>query len=65
MDKVIKALADYFTGTDVVHHSIGLQVGGDAGKRAERFFAVREVLGIRGYDDASEAAAAIRDRMGQ
>lgn len=46
----ITALADYFSGPEVGHASIGLEVGGIPRKSAERFFALRKAFGIDGYD---------------
>ena len=47
----ITTLADYFSGPQVGHASIGLAAAGMEGRAAERFFAVREAFGISGYDD--------------
>lgn len=58
-------VADYFTGPDVAHHSIMLQMPDKATYGcAERFFKVRAALGITGYMNATEAREAIRRRVG-
>lgn len=46
----ITMLAEYFSGGEVCHASIGLSVGGMPGRSAARFFAVRKAFGIEGYD---------------
>lgn len=55
----LDALAAYFTGPAVAHHSIGLQMGGPSRATADLFFAARSALGVSGYADAVEAKAAI------
>lgn len=63
MDKVIDQLAEYFTGPVVVHNSIGLSVGGIQYKMAQRFFVVRDALGIVGYDTKEEAIRKIKLKL--
>ena len=58
-EQALLALAAHFTGPDVAIHSIGLQVGGKMKAQAERFFEVRDFLGIRGYPDIAEAKETI------
>ena len=53
-------VADYFTGPDVAHHSIMLQMPSQHTYAcAERFFKARAALGITGYMNAKEALAAM------
>ena len=58
-EQVIFALAAYFTGPNVGHHSIALGVPGRMQDRAKRFFEVREAIGVSGYMDIGEAKEAI------
>lgn len=62
MDKTAdEIVAEYFTGPDVAHQSIMLQM---PDKHiygcAERFFQARAALGITGYMNAKEAVVAMR-----
>lgn len=54
-DEVITELTKFFTGPSVVIHSIGLGGTGPTKIAADKFFAARDALGIRGYADAEEA----------
>lgn len=57
---VDRIIAEFLTGPDVAHHSIGLQLPSKhTYASAERFFKVRSALGINGYMDADEAVKAI------
>lgn len=54
-------VAEYFTGPDVAHQSIMLQMPAKHTYGcAERFFKARAALGITGYMNAKEALAALR-----
>lgn len=58
LDEIV---AEYFTGPDVAHQSIMLQMPNKQTYAcAERFFKARSALGITGYMDAEEALAALR-----
>lgn len=60
IEKTVAALVALFAGPDVAKHSMALQVGGMMGAEAKRFFAARESLGIRGWDNEKAAEEAIR-----
>ena len=62
-EQAVFALAAHFTGPDVAHHSIALQVGGKMGEQAKRFFEVRDALGIQGYMDIAEAKEVIIKKL--
>lgn len=62
-DETISALAKFFTGTAVVHHSVGLSVGGVFAKVGQQFFDAREILGVRGYDTEDVAREAIKRNL--
>lgn len=67
-DAAIKALAAYFTGPDVMLHNIGLSVPPKATRfdltgMAQRFFAARDALGIKGWVNKDEAERAIRKTL--
>lgn len=57
-DDPIEQLADFFTGSEVGIHSIGLNIP-SMRERAQRFFAVRSSLGIDGYDTKEKAMKSI------
>lgn len=59
-DDAIDALAKLFSGTAVVHNSIGLSLGGAHKATADAYFAARDKLGVRGYADVDEATEAIK-----
>lgn len=62
----IEQLAEYFTGPEVAVNSVGLAIPDgplQLRKRAERFFAVREALGIEGYDSKEDAIEALRKSL--
>lgn len=64
--KSIALLAEYFTGTAVVDHSVALQLPDTPqhiGKklRARQFFAARAALEIAGYATKEEAEQAIKN----
>jgi len=60
-EKVDMIVADYFTGPDVAHQGIMLQMPAKHTYAcAERFFKARAALGITGYMSAEEALAAMR-----
>ena len=54
-DLAIEALVEYFTGSQVGHHSICLGGPVHASFGATAFFKVREACQIRGYANAEEA----------
>lgn len=56
----LSILANYLTGPRVAQHSIGLQVGGEMGEKAKKFFELRKVFGITGYIGALEAHGRIK-----
>ena len=61
--RALDALAIYFTGPDVVRHSIALQLPlRDAYNQAHRFFEARGALGIRGYPNVFEATQSTTKR---
>jgi hypothetical protein len=62
MPNPIQALAEYLAGADVGHHSIALAVPDEPMKlreRAERFFALREAFGVKGYATVQDAERSI------
>lgn len=59
----VDSLAKYFTGSNVAHHSIGLQLNGQGRKPAETFFAVRAALGVKGYASETEAKRSIEETL--
>lgn len=61
----LEALADYFTGSAVVYHSLCLRHGAtDARMVAENFFITRASVGVEGYANRHDALRAIQDRLG-
>lgn len=56
---LVQKLAQHFTGLSAIHQSMSLGMPGVASAMAKEFFEVRELLGIRGYDSAEEAAIVI------
>jgi len=62
-EQALFALAAHFTGVDVSHHSVGLEVGGSIGERARRFFEVRSAIGVSGYPSLAEAKRAIKETL--
>jgi len=62
--KAIESLAQYFTGPEVAHHSIALEVGGKMAERANRFFDAREAVGVTGWMDQEVAIRAIKLKVG-
>jgi hypothetical protein len=68
LDELIRILAGYFTGPDMPLNNTALHIG-KGGKfqlreRAERFFKVREQLGINGWPNAEQAETALRRKLG-
>jgi hypothetical protein len=67
IDELIRLLAAYFTGPDVPLNEAAKSIkkGGkyQLHERAERFFAVREQLGIKGWATAEEARAALCQKL--
>lgn len=59
MSNAIELLAEHFSGAEVAHNSICLQLGGVHAKMAQRYFDLREKLGIHGYASKDEAIAAL------
>lgn len=57
--RAIQSLARFFTGGSVAHHSINLGIPGIRATAAQEYFALRELLGVRGYDTTEEAAKVI------
>lgn len=57
---VMGTLADYFTGSCVAVHSMGLELQGMQRLSALRFFEARKALGIDGYASRDEALEAMR-----
>lgn len=58
---VEEIVAEYFTGNDVAHQSMMLQMpASHTYACAERFFKARAALGITGYMTAKEALEALR-----
>jgi hypothetical protein len=68
LDELIRAVAEYFTGADMPLNNIGLSMkkGGrfQLRERADRFFKVREQLGINGWPNTGQAETALRWRLG-
>lgn len=65
MKTPIDALAEYLTGPCVAVHSIGLSLSGMPRVAADRFYEVRQALGVHGYATADEARTAIRAAVTQ
>jgi hypothetical protein len=54
--KTIEAIAEHFTGPQVAHNSVFLNMStGGVAKMAQMFFDTRKQLGIRGYETKEEA----------
>jgi hypothetical protein len=68
LDVMIRELAAYFTGPDAPanQNALSLQKGGrfQLRERAERFFTIREQLGISGLIPAEKAEVVIRRKLG-
>jgi hypothetical protein len=67
-DELIRIVAAYFSGPDVPLNDAALRInkGGryQLRERAERFFMVREQLGIKGMPSAERAEKALRRKLG-
>jgi hypothetical protein len=68
LDALVHDLATYFTGPDVPlnQNARSINKGGryQLRERADRFFKVREQLGISGMIGADQAEIALRRRLG-
>lgn len=63
MTNAIELLAEHFSGAEVAHNSICLQMGGVHAKMAKRYFDLREKLGIQGYASKDVAVAALKSAL--
>lgn len=63
----IRLLAEYFTGPDVGHNSVGMAMPygtlAHFRERAERYFALREAFSVTGYLSTEQAEAAISNTL--
>lgn len=62
----IRALAEFLTGPEVGHASIGLEMPDgplQIPTRARRFFELRRVFGVTGYATADEAVKHITESL--
>lgn len=59
----IESLAEYFTGPNVGHHSVALQMSGPFRQRAQDFFDTRAACGIDGYVSKEAAVKILAEKL--